>query len=92
MPMFIVDRVVPGLTPDLLAEAQRCLQEAVARVGGDGAAVRYVRCTFIPEQDRCLDLFEAESAEMVRNVNDIAQLPFRWIGLASESAAPGVAP
>lgn len=90
--MFIVDRVVPGLTPELLSEAQRCLQEAVARVCADGTAVRYVRCTFIPEHDRCLDLFQAASADMVRRVNDIAQLPFRWIGQASENAAPGLYP
>lgn len=91
MPMFIVDRVMPGLTADLLAEAQRCLQEAVRRVSDDGEAVRYLRCTFIPDQQRCLDLFEAVSADDVRLVNDIAQVPFRWIGEASEDAEPGMA-
>jgi len=89
--MFIVDRVMPGLTADLLAEAQRCLQEAVRRVSDDGEAVRYLRCTFIPDQERCLDLFEAVSAAEVRRVNDVAQVPFRWIGEACEDADPGVA-
>jgi uncharacterized protein DUF4242 len=89
--MFIVDRVIPGLTADLLAEAQRCLQEAVRRVSDGGEAVRYLRCTFIPDQQRCLDLFEAVSADEVRRVNDIAQVPFRWIGQASEDAEPGMA-
>ena len=91
MPLFIVDRVVPGLTADLLAEAQRCLQEAVRRVSDGGEAVRYLRCTFIPDQERCLDLFEAVSADDVRRVNDIAQVPFRRIGEACEDAEPGVA-
>ena len=89
--MFIVDRVLPGLTPEALVETQRCLQEAVRRVSRSGEAVRYLRCTFIPEQQRCLDLFEAASAETVRNVNDIAQVPYRSIGEASEDTAPGIA-
>lgn len=91
MPMFIVDRVLPGLTADLLVEAQRCLQEAVRRVSDRDAAVHFLRCTFIPEQDRCLDLFEAVSADDVRRVNDIAQVPFQWIGQATEAAGPALA-
>jgi hypothetical protein len=89
--MFIVERVVAGLTSELLAEAQRCLQEAARRVSTDGKHVRYLRCTFIPDQQRCLDLFEADSAEQVHRINDIAQLPFRWIGQALEDAQPGAA-
>lgn len=89
--MFIVDRLLPGLTADLLVEAQRCLHEAARRVSDGGQAVRYLRCTFIPDQQRCLDLFEAVSADDVRRVNDIAQVPFRWIGLAREDAEPGTA-
>jgi hypothetical protein len=89
--MFIVERVVAGLTSELLAEAQRCLQEAARRVSTNGTQVRYLRCTFIPDQQRCLDLFEAGSAEEVRRINDIAQVPFRWIGQASEDAEPGAA-
>lgn len=89
--MFIVERVVPGLTAELLVEAQRCLQDAVRRVSHGGAVVRYLRCTFIPDQDRCLDLFEAVSTDDVRRVNDIAQVPYRRIGETYEAADPGVA-
>ncbi len=89
MALFIVDRVLPGMTAALVAEAQRCLQQAAHRVAGDGEAVRYLRSTSIPEQQRCLDLFEAASAAVVRQVNEIAQVPFRSIGLASEDSAPG---
>ena len=71
MPLFVVDRVMPGLTAELLVEAQRCLQEAVRRVSDGGDAVRSLRCTFIPDQQRCLDLFEAASAAEVRRINDI---------------------
>ena len=88
--MFLVDRVLPGMTAELLAEVQRCLQDAAGRVSGEGEAVRFLRCTFLPEEQRCLDLFDAASARAVQRVNDIAQVPFRWIGQASEYAAPGI--
>ena len=88
--MFVVDRVLPGMTAELLVEVQRCLYDAAQRVSADGEAVRYLRCTFIAEEQRCLDLFDANSVLAVRRVNDIAQVPFRSVGEASEYAAPGI--
>lgn len=92
MPMFIVDRDLLGLTAEALAEHGRCLQDATLRVVRGGLSVRYLRRTLIPGQGRCIDLFEADSAELVRQVNDIAQLPYRWIGEAFDDAPPGAAP
>jgi hypothetical protein len=86
---FIVDRVVPGLTTELLLEAQRLLYQAARRVSRGADTVRYVRCTFVAEEQRCICLFEAPSAEVVRQVNDIAQVPFRRIQPATEFSAPG---
>lgn len=83
---------MPGLTAELLLEAQRLLHEAARRVsesGTSGAGVRYVGCTFVPAEQRCLCLFEAPSAEAVRRVNDIAQVPFLKIQPALEYSAPG---
>lgn len=91
MPVFVVERALPGLTAELLEEAQRCLQRAARRVSVGGEEVRYLRCIFIPEQERCLDLFEASGAASVRRVSDIAQVPFRWIGQAADYPAPGAA-
>ena len=88
--MFLVERAVPGMTAELLVEVQRCLHDAAGRTTGDREPVRYLRCTFVPEQQRCLDLFEAASALAVQQVHDIAQVPFRWIAQASEYAAPGL--
>ena len=89
MATFIVDRVVPGLTSELLVEVQRLLHEAARRVSRGAETVRYVRCTFVAEDERCICLFEAPSAEVVRRVNEIAQVPFRAIQLAIEFSAPG---
>lgn len=82
--MFMVDRALPDMTRELVAEVQRCLKEATQRVARGGAFVRYLRSTSIAEQQRCLDLFEAADATVVRQVNEIAQVPFQWIGQAVE--------
>jgi hypothetical protein len=85
-----VDRTLPGITEELLAEVQRLLHQAAHRVSSGGQSVRYVRCIYIPEDDRCICLFEARDPTAVRTVNEIAQVPFRWIGSAIEFRAPGV--
>jgi hypothetical protein len=89
VPRFIVDRDLLGLPQEARVEQRRCLHQAALRASSGGPPVRYLRCTFIPTQDRCLDLFEADTPELVRQVIDIAQVPYRWIGEVSEDAAPG---
>ena len=89
MATFIVDRVVSGLTTDLVLEVQRLLYQAAKRVSAGPDMVRYVRCTFVAEEQRCICVFEAPSADVVRRVNEIAQVPFRRIQSAIEFSAPG---
>jgi len=71
------------MTAERLAELQRLLQDATDRVSSRGH-VRYMRCTHVPEQSRCICLFDADDIETVRSVNQIAQVPFAQIGLAVE--------
>ena len=87
--MFIVDRTVPGMTEELLGEVQRLLHEAARRVSSAGGRVRYLRCTYIPEEDRCLCLFEADNPAAVRRANETAQVPFRRISAVIEYWEPG---
>ncbi len=90
--VYLVDRTLPGLTEDLLAEVQRLLHEAARRLSSAGQTVRYLQCVYLPEDDRCLCLFEATDLRTVRQVNEAAQVPFRRISTAVvEFRAPGVA-
>lgn len=89
MATFIVDRVMPGFTPELLLEAQRLLCEAARRFSRGAETVLYLRCTFLAEEQRCICLFEAPSADAVRRVNDMAQVPFRRVQPGMEFSAPG---
>ena len=82
--IFVVDRTFPGITQAVLAELHLLLQEASGRVSSGGMSVRYLRCIYMPEDDRCLCLFEADDPETVRTVNEIAQVPFHRISPAIE--------
>jgi hypothetical protein len=42
----------------------------------DGKAVRYIRTTFVPGEAHCMCLFEAANPELVKEVNDAAQIPY----------------
>ena len=88
--MYLVDRTLPGLTEDLLAEMQRLLHEAARRLSSAGQTVGYLQCVYVPEDDRCLCLFEATDLQTVRQVNEAAQVPFRRISTAVEFRSPGI--
>ena len=84
MALFVADWTVDGMTAERLVEFRRLLQEAADRVSSRGTVVRYLRCTHVPEQNRCICLFEADDVDAVRSVNRLAQAPFSQIGQAVE--------
>lgn len=79
MPTYLVDRDLPGITLDQLAAAQRAAIETSDRFTTEGKPVRYIRSTFVPGEAHCMCLFEAPSADRVREVNEAAQIPFTRI-------------
>jgi len=46
---------------------------------GRGKNVRYIRTTFVPGEAHCMCLFEADNPDLVREVNEAAQIPFTRI-------------
>lgn len=79
MRVYMVDRDLPGVSHDQLAAAQRAAIETSRRFEENGARVRYIRSTFVPGEARCMCLFEAESSDVVRDVNEAANIPFTRI-------------
>lgn len=77
--VFMVERDLPGITSDQLAGAQRAAIEGSQKSTSGGAPVRYIRSTFVPGEARCMCLFEAASRDAVRDVNELAGLPFTRI-------------
>jgi hypothetical protein len=76
MTVFMVERDLPGITVAQLAAAQQAAIETSNRFTGEGRTVRYIRSTWVPGESRVMCLFEADSPDRVRAVNETAQIPF----------------
>lgn len=76
MAVYMVERELPGVTMEQLAAAQRAAIETGQQFTSEGKNVRYIRTTFVPNEARCMCLFEADNADLVKEVNETAQIPF----------------
>ena len=76
MAVYMVERELPGVTMDQLADAQRAAIETGKEFTSEGKNVRYIRTTFVPNESRCMCLFEADNADLVKEVNDAAKIPY----------------
>jgi hypothetical protein len=86
--LYLVEHDLRGLSAVQLGSVHRALGEAVRREIGRGSQIRYVQRIDVPEEHRCLCLFEAAGPEAVRTVNDIAQFPLARV-VAVLSSVPG---
>lgn len=89
MAIFIVERRLPELSLAHLVVAHRALAESSRRISMRGDTVRYLRSTFTPVGGRCVCMFEATSLDLVRRVNEVAQVPFHRIDEAVHFEDPG---
>ncbi len=89
MAIFIVERRLPELSLAHLVVAHRALAESSRRISMEGDSVRYLRSTFTPTGGRCVCMFEATSLDLVRRVNEVAQVPFDRIDEAVHFEDPG---
>jgi hypothetical protein len=79
MPVYMVERDLPGIEMEQLAAAQKAAIETSDQFTADGKPVRYIRTTFVPGEAHCMCLFEAGNPELVKEVNEKAQIPFTRI-------------
>jgi hypothetical protein len=76
MAVFMVERSLGGISMEELGGAQKAAIDKCAEMSGAGTQVSYIRSTFAPEDGRCMCLFEAQSDEDVKRVNDEAGIPY----------------
>ena len=76
MTVYLVDRTLPGITIEQLAAAQGAAIATTEQFRAAGRDVRYLRSIFIPGNAHCMCLFEAPDAEVVKDVNDAAHIPY----------------
>ena len=79
MAVHMVERDLPGVTVEQLGAAQKAAIEKGKEFTADGKDVRYIRSIFVPGESKCMCLFESSSADLVREVNEAAQIPFTQI-------------
>ena len=65
MTRFLVEVFAPRLAAVDLAAAEERARAAAERVSGKDVAVRYLRATYVPEDETCFYLFDAPSAQLV---------------------------
>ena len=88
MPVYMVERELPGITMEQLADAQKKAIQTGKELTAEGRQVRYLRSMFVPGECRCMCLFEAASAENVKEANERAQIPFTRIVPAADLESP----
>ena len=79
MNIYIADRNLPGVTLEQLAAAQKAAIETSQRFTEEGKPVRYVRTAWVPSESHVMGVFEAPDAQLVRDVNEVAGIPFTRI-------------
>jgi len=79
MPVYMVDRELPGIKMEQLAAAQKAAIDLSQKMTAQGKTVRYIRTTFVPGEAHCMCLFEASNADLVKELNETAKIPFKRI-------------
>jgi Protein of unknown function (DUF4242) len=91
MPCYLVERYLPRTTPERLATTALRAKQAAEQLSVKGATVRYLQSTFLPQDEMCFCLFEANSAHAVAEANEAAGLPYERISEAIHLSAEDLA-
>lgn len=76
MPRYLVETYLPRSRARDARAAGRDIGTAATELAREGTQVRYVRTTFLPDDETCFHVFEAVSEEVVAEV-------FRRAGIVS---------
>jgi len=79
MSVFMVDRDLPGISMEDLAAAQQRAIATAEQFKAEGKDVSYIRSTFVPGESHCMCLFDSDDAQLVAELNDVAQIPYTRI-------------
>lgn len=82
MPTYMVERILPGATIASVEALRQAAGTSCRAFAPEGRPVRYLRSVFTPGDSCCRCLFEAAGADLVRDLNESAQLPYNRILLA----------
>ena len=84
MQVFMVERDLSGTSISDLNKVKAAAIRQAEKMYDAGDRVRYIRSTYVPEDGRCLCLFEAKNIDVVTQLNRDALLPFERILVAMD--------
>ena len=71
---YLVEAYMPRSHAKEARSAARRARAAAEELSREGVQIRYVRTTFLPEDETCFHLFEAVAAEAVQEASSRAEL------------------
>lgn len=74
MPSYLVEVYLPRAQADEARASGRRARAAAEELSGEGVSIRYVRTTFLPDDETCFHLFEAPELAAVEEVSRRAAL------------------
>lgn len=63
---YLIESYLPALGADERAQVAARARAAADELARDGAVLRYVDAIFVPDDEMCLLVYEADSADLVR--------------------------
>lgn len=79
MPSYVVETFVPrGRGAEQVATAERARQAALT-LAAEGRRIRFLRSTFLPTDELCFLVFEADSPGVVSEATERAAIEFERI-------------
>ena len=79
MPFYVVERELPGITPEMLQSAGVRAKSCCAEMTTEGQPVRWVRSFFLPQASQTHCYFEGPSRQAVEEANQRANIPFKQV-------------
>lgn len=90
VPTYLIEAYLPQSSSAEAREAGRRARAAAAGLAREGMQIRYVRTTFLPDDETCFHVFEAVSADAVVKVSRRAGLGHTRIVRAIEASRSGI--
>lgn len=87
MAEFLVELYVPNSDASAVAAEAERARRAADELSVEGATIRYVRSIFVPDEETCFFLFEAESSSVVSEAARRAALRFERVAHAVTTTA-----
>jgi hypothetical protein len=75
VPTYLVERYWPGVTKELLTEAQDRGQRVMQQMCAEGVPIRHVTSILIPAEEVVFSLYEGPSTLAVLQLNERAAIP-----------------